>query len=447
VAQEIRKRPNFQWYKPAGLEMTTTHGKLRHMEEVGMARLAKYIPGVAGSIRAFSTLMNLTRADIFDAHVATLGRKGTVTPEQRKVIANFANTWTLRGSLGGAEGAAEALATTFFSPRKTVAGFQVLLGQPMWKGDARTRLAIAREYARSLVGIGVFYGVVVGLGDLLYDDDDERKPRLNLDPRQPGFLNIRIGKASIDPLAGLSQTIVLLSRLGANVYSGVKTLAGGSVDWKSKQEMKKTLTTVSRFGQSKLSPWLGSAVDLMTGVDYLGNEVTPGSLVTRTVVPLTFPDIYKSMTQMGVPAGTALSLLNIFGMRVNIYNRTLGQQAISEVYGLRNDFLESVGHPVPEPFGTSKIRAMRESVYDDDYDAFVQARKKYVAAGGNYMKFAASLRGIDPIATRLNDVDEAKFRRFLTDPQKAQLKVAQDYARELRSKLAEWWTRAATEGR
>lgn len=317
VTEELRNRPNAHLYDQAKLAITVSEGRLSKQEEAYMGRWSKNFPGVAASERAYVAFLNRMRADVFDALVAALGKNGKVTLEEAKAIANFVNVTTGRGSLGKAEVAAVPLATVFFSPRYVASRFQILAGQPFWKGNARTRKAFAQEYARALMGLGSFYGMIM-LAGLLGDEDDE-KPEIEFDPRSEKFGKVRFGNTRVDPLAGLSQATVLLTRLGMgetkNYSEMIVPIRGPNVP----RNGMKTPDVISRFLRTKLSPWLGSTIDFLAGENVGGEEVTPSSLTAQSVVPLSMRDVYGVLREQGLPRGAALSLLTIFGMGLQSY--------------------------------------------------------------------------------------------------------------------------------
>lgn len=322
IMNEIANRPNAPLYRRAKLSLTGIHGRLSQMEEAYMSRWAKNIPGVAHSERAYVAFLNRIRADVFDSLIATLGKGGGVTEAEAKVIANYVNVATGRGDLGRFAAGAEGLATVFFAPRYVASRFQFLLGQPFWKGNVRTRLLIAKEYARSLTGLGMFYTTAgAALYALIGPPGEKEKWNIELDPRSSDFGKIRIGQTRIDPLAGLQQVTVLVSRLTSGETKkltgkvvpirGPKVPFGGST----------SVDVMSSFLRSKLSPLLGLGADIVAGKDVVGQPVTPQTIAERMIVPISFQNIYDAMKAQGVPAGIAMSILDLFGISVNIYEK------------------------------------------------------------------------------------------------------------------------------
>lgn len=344
AAESLRQRPNAQLYQQAKLAITTSEGRLSKQEEAYMGRWTKYIPLVRASERAYVTFLNRIRADLFDSLVATLGRNGGVTVDEARVIANFVNVSTGRGPLGRAEAAAGALATVFFSPRFVASRFQLLAGQPMWKGNARTRKLIAREYGRALIGLGTLYGVAMLLG-MLWDDDDEDKPTVSFDPLSSDFGKIRFGNTRVDPLAGLSQTTVFSSRMGEALYQGGRSLAGFELDKAAKRSMRNSGQVVWRFLTNKASPWIGNTLDFLSGETFEGERLTPWKLTKGMVVPISLSDILDSMEEQGIPGGTALSLLAIFGMGVQTYQAQEGEPLTAEQIQAYQDLVRGKGAP------------------------------------------------------------------------------------------------------
>lgn len=310
IDQEIARRPNFPLYQRSKLYLSE-HGKsLSKMEEVYQSRLAEKIPIVAGSARAYTTFLNKLRADSFDAMAKSLSKDGTLTPEQASAISNFINVATGRGTLpGGWDAALTAMNKGFFAPRYVASRFQLLAGQPLYRGTAATRKLIAGEYARYLLGIGVVYGLAkMALGD---------DASIETDPRSSDAGKIKIGNTRIDPLSGLQQVTVAASRFAKGER---KTLASGRI---VEQERAKTL---GEFLRTKLAPIPGAA---WTATEILSGQRPPKpypqtlpEVGVNLVVPMSIGDIYDAMKEQGVDEGTALALLAIFGAGVQTFGGT-----------------------------------------------------------------------------------------------------------------------------
>lgn len=304
VEQAIRDRPNAPLYARAKLFLAPLDtSKLTAMEELFMSRLSRAIPGVRASERAYITFLNQLRADSFDALVDRLQTKGTpLTDLELQAVGNFINVSTGRGNMGNHAAGAETLATVFFSPRLVVSRFQLLTGQPLRKaGSLRVARAVAAEYARFLGGLAVVYALANMAGAEVEDD-----------PRSSDFGKLRFGNTRVDPLAGLAQATVLLSRLG----TGEKKTIGGKVipiRGEVPYGSDTSADVIARFLRSKLSPVVGSGVDIASGQNVVGEPLTPSMTLQRLAVPLSFSDIYQVMLDDGVPKGTALGILSLFG--------------------------------------------------------------------------------------------------------------------------------------
>ncbi len=313
VEEEIRNRDNFPLYKRSNLYLSEQTQKLSQMEEVYMSRWAEHIPLVAASQRAYTTFLNRLRADSFDAMEATLGKNGKVTPEEATVLANFINVSTGRGKLGQRESAAVGLNTVFFAPRFVASRFQFLALQPFFKGNFRTRKLIATEYARFITGLGVVYG----LSELATDTDIE------WDPRSSDFGKIRFGKTRVDPMAGMAQ----VTTFGGRLISGeTKRLKSGKIvpirGEKVPFGASKSIDVMARFLRSKLSPVIGTTVNIISGENFIGEPTTPESIAKSLVVPIAIQDILDIMIADGVYSRTvALSLLAIFGMGLQTHTK------------------------------------------------------------------------------------------------------------------------------
>ena len=309
VNREIMARKNYPLYMQSKLFLSEHGQKLSQMEEAYMARWAEKIPGVGASQRAYTTFLNKLRADSFDAMSRTLARTGELTPTEAGAIANFVNVSTGRGSMGMRENALVGLNTIFFAPRYVASRFQLLAGQPMYRGSARTRTAIAEEYARFLIGVGAVYAIA-----------NTSDGTIETDPRSADFGKVKFGNTRLDPMAGLLQSTVLLSRI---TTGETKTSKGNIVPIRGEKVpygSGNAADVMARFLRSKLSPVIGTGVNIAAGKDVVGQPVTPESTAKSLLVPLSLQDIYKAMLEQGVPEGTALGILSIFGMGLQNYN-------------------------------------------------------------------------------------------------------------------------------
>lgn len=311
VDQEIRNRPNAPLYARSKLFLATLDDtRLSQMEETFMSRLAGKIPGVGASERAYVTFLNKLRADSFDAMVGNLQRRGpTLNDAELKAVANYINVATGRGNMGTSAAAAETLAIVFFSPRLVTSRFQLLLGQPLFRGESgRIRRAIAVEYARFLAGMAAVYGLARLAGATVEDD-----------PRSSDFGKLKFGNTRVDVLGGLGQVTVLLSRLytgqEANLEGKVTPIRGDTpfgsgTSW----------NTFTKFMRSKLAPVPGAMVDTLNGKNVVEEKVTPFDTGKRLLVPLSFQDIYDVMQQDGVDKGVALGIISLFGAGLQQYD-------------------------------------------------------------------------------------------------------------------------------
>lgn len=132
--------------------------------------------------------------------------------------------------------------------------------------------------------------------------------------------------------------------------------------------------------------------------------------------------------------------------RPNYWQRIIGvsdprPNALYEIHELRDRFLKKEGEASYPP---SKIKVMRDAVQADDYQAFQDARTRYIEGGNSFVNFNRSLNYLDPLANRLSDEKEQEFEHdFLTDVQREKLKIARSYAQDTRIKLWRWWQDAA----
>lgn len=334
--EDIKNRSNAPLYKKFGLELTGIgSGPLTKVEEAYATRWLNKVPWilgggvVRGSGRAYTTMLNRIRADSFDAMLASLAKNGEKPTEaEGKAIANYINVATGRGKVGSSNNAGEVLNTVFFAPRLVASRFQLLAGQPLYGGSARTRSMIAQEYARFLIGVSI----ATVLAAMMKDEDDKTKT-LNFDPRSADFGKIRFGDTYLDPLAGLAQVTTFLTRIATGETRTSKgdlrplrdnyrltDVAPGLGDGEKLKEVKYGSSgaddVLFRFLRSKLAPVPGAAVNTLAGENMIGEPVTPLDTATSMVTPMSINDIGAIMEEQGIPRGSAITLLGLLGMGV-----------------------------------------------------------------------------------------------------------------------------------
>jgi len=288
--------------------------KLSAQEEALMSHWAERIPVIKQFTRAGITFMNLLRSEAFDTLYRTLGNTDTVTQDKADLFANYVNVASGRGNLGKAEPLAVLLNRAFFAPKYVVSRFQLLLGQPLWykarsvEGSAQARKMIATEYARAFAGLSTVFalGMMAG-GDVEWD------------PRSTDFMKLRWGKTRIDPMMGLSQATVLLTR----VFGGKTKKANDKIVPLRGEDVpfggSTTRDVISRFLWYKLSPMISQPISYLAGEDPIGQPVDAAWLARNSMTPITWNDIYDVMVEQGMAKGTAASLLAMFGMGLQTY--------------------------------------------------------------------------------------------------------------------------------
>jgi thioredoxin reductase len=325
LMQDIRERPNAPLYLSSKLGLTEIKTpRLSDMEEMYLSRWADHIPLVSHSQRAYVYYLNRLRADSFDAMAKTLGRKGQVTAKQAESLSNFINVFTGRGTIPDQyANAAVILNDAFFAPRFVLSRFQVVTGQPLrYAKDPAVRKMIAGEYARALIGYGIMYGTVKIAAEAL-----GLKIEMSFDPRSTDFGKIKIGDTRIDPLSGLSQATVLLTRLAPPITGKLKLLghtktASGMVQpvWgRGPLTQRKFGDVLTDFMRSKLAPLPSAIWNTAEGKKVTGEPTTLGSELLGMVTPMSVNDIYQALLAHGVPTAAALGLLAFFGDSVNTY--------------------------------------------------------------------------------------------------------------------------------
>lgn len=305
VNAKIQADPAYPILKSGGMQFTGVD-ELSAREEVFKSELSDKIPGIRMSNRAFTTYLNLLRLE----HGKRLLRASDGSPAAARAIAGMVNVGTGRGNVGRGKfaRAVESSGAVLWAPSLYVSRFQLLFGQPLYGGNAQTRMLFAREYATTLAAAGAFYSLAA-LYNLTTDDEDD-KATVSLDPTSPDFGKVRVGDTRIDPLAGISQATRVVARIG---QSALQSLRG--------EKPKDDAAQVAiQFLRTKVSPSISVPYALVTEKDLAFGRAKPRSdTLKEMAIPLSFRDISEAMEDQGVPKGIALGLLATFGMGLQTY--------------------------------------------------------------------------------------------------------------------------------
>lgn len=341
-------------YKRSGLHLGDLDGALSSAEEIFQSDLVGKIArsGKIGELataptrasqRAFTVFLNKLRADSFDAMYRSMAKNGTPTQGEMEFIANFINVATGRGNLRQLEAAAKGLSTAFFAPKYVVSRFQLISGSPLFKRGGGSifkrnsaRQLVAIEYAKSLSGLAAMYGLVHLSAATIFKDEDIS---VELDPRSSDFGKIKIGNTRIDPLFGIAQTATLLARTlpipqikdGKVGLFGLKTKSIKSGKVKSLRRVGFGETGFSdvllnKFLRTKFAPLLAAPIDLAAGENVVGQTTsltgrdTEESILLNLVTPMAFRDIVDTMKEQGIPRGTAIGVVAMFGLGVQNFD-------------------------------------------------------------------------------------------------------------------------------
>ena len=302
-----------------GLALAKESARLSKQDEIVMGRLGNVMPIVRNFNQAARVFLNKIRFDAWLALNKSLSESGAATKEESQQFAKFVNESTGRGGLGFAEPASVPLARILFSPRYWASRIELAVGHSMWYGTGRSRKLIATEYARSLIGLGVYYSMLYGGLSLLRGKDD-KKVTLGKNMLSTTFGKITKGDTTLDPLAGLSQNIVFIARTmaGAKVNGkGVLEPIRGNIPY-GKDNWK---DVAADYTWSKVHPVVGFAANMLSGSDMVGREASLANQSGNMLMPITYADIYRALKEQDLPTGTVLSLLAVLGEGLQTFDR------------------------------------------------------------------------------------------------------------------------------
>ena len=302
---KLKTRHNARLAQEAGLDLTDLH---TNREEQFVDNFIERIPGfgkiVKGSNRAYVAFGNELRASLFDSMVKDGLRLG-MRPGEMKKIANFINTTTGRGKLGNLEKVAGELNTALFSPRLLSSRIQMLTNPKLYLGSGK---AARKQALRSLISVSGFVGGAAMLAHMAGAD-------IVTDSNDSDFMKIKFGNARLDLAGGFQQPIRAMSQL----WSGKYVSDGKTREMGDTYTAPTRWTTLTRFGQSKLSPVASFVVDLLHGKDFKNEPINAKDEIVNLMVPMITQDLYElyqedpDLLWMGLPA--------VFGAGAQVYEK------------------------------------------------------------------------------------------------------------------------------
>ncbi len=257
--------------------------KLTEREEMFVSNLARYIPLVRRSERAYITYLNKLRSDVFDTTVSMWERTNfKATEKDFKELALFINRASGRGSLGKLEDSAPFLSGVFFSPRLQAS--RITIANSLFTGTTKVRKEAAATLA-SFVGAGIS---VLALADLAGAE-------VGKNPLSADFGKIKIGKTRLDIWGGFQQYARFLSTL----VTGMKksTISGQTYE-------ANRMEVVQQFVRSKLMPTVSFFYDLMAGRTYIGEKMDLDiEQAYQRLAPMFVQDMVDAISAEGLPGG------------------------------------------------------------------------------------------------------------------------------------------------
>jgi hypothetical protein len=323
---QIYSRPNFGRYQTGRLALTDTENLATREEAfIGANYAEKFNPGIPGkpkaqipigrgvraSGRAYTGLLNQSRADWMDLIIEKAQRAGYDIDNEKFLSksADFVNTATGRGSLGDHEAAVKSLNLLLFSPRLIASRLRLLADARLYVGtdwEGRIARQEARRAMASLLGLG---GAVLTLAHQAGAD-------VGLDPRSSDFGKIKIGDTRIDIWGGLQQYVVAAYRM----------ISGEKVNSATNE-----VEDLERFGHTRIGGTLGDVVQNKLapvpayfnfwdkGRTFSGEPFKPGREAAKLFLPIGFESTYDTYSEYGAPRAAATFGINAVGVGTNTY--------------------------------------------------------------------------------------------------------------------------------
>ncbi len=307
--QALLNSVNGHEYKQVGIELMDMDTDLNKQEELVASKWVGKIPGAKASQRAYLSFINHLRAYAYDAIKAANGGN-SLTLEERQRIAHGINVLSGRGNIKVLDEHMRTLGVVFWAPRLQLSRLQALTLEPLWRGTARSRWALGKEFVGSAIGMGVWNTLLLMSLRALFDEDGE-EDGIETDPRSKAFIKNKVGNTIIDAAAGMSQSARIVTML---LTGQQKDSEGRIVDLKPYDIERE----IARYARSKFSPSLQLAANVGTRGSYTYENMDVTTLeglknLAADQGPLSMQGVYKLFKEEGIGKAATLSLLNVLG--------------------------------------------------------------------------------------------------------------------------------------
>lgn len=325
--QRIVNDPAYKTLRDLGLTITDTTGTLGPMEEGFLSKTLGNAPIVRNSNRAGVTFLNSLRFSVAkDAlRAAEIAQPAAMTAkrtQQLKGLMEFVNAASGRSELPRfLEAHGDALNGVFFSPRFFLSRLNVAAALP--KAVITRNPLLAKEAARDIAALAAGGFGVMQLAQLNGAD-------VVTDPTSSDWGKIQVGNTRIDIWGGFQQPARLIFQMvegKKTSIAGNETIladtnplgdffmgaTGGEVKTSSGYGLHPNSRAyeAGRFVRGKYAPVPATAIDLLSGKNFIGQPAAPGSEAAKLVTPLALQDIYDAITDDLKQGGNGLQGLGL----------------------------------------------------------------------------------------------------------------------------------------
>ena len=366
---ELKSSEFYPLIKASGLHVTEQNGKLSAMEEQFMNNLGNKIPIIGqsytvGGVKvpganlykksevAYTGFLNNMRVQSFMEGADLLKEQGytmAANPQVFKDWAKFCNSATGRGDMNPQ--LAVGLSPVFFSPRLIKARLEVLGLSPLYysRMNPAARAMALKTMGRFMASTSL----IIGMAALYYNNDDDDKTSVDVDPRSTDFGKIKLGNTRVDITGGMAVYYRTLAQFASGQKKSPNT---GRIEDLNQGFGKTTRKDVGeQFFANKLAPlpskfyqWASltekekaNRIAEEAGEDNAFNRMGIPVSAQDLLIPLWMRDVEPIMKEQGYGVGSALIGLSILGEGVQYYENKY--KASQSSNSMNFDFNDSEG--------------------------------------------------------------------------------------------------------
>jgi hypothetical protein len=281
-------------------------------------KVGKYKVGglTSASSRAYSSMLNRIRFDMFYDLVDVWESQGKTlqnSPSLYKPTARLLNAITGGADFGKIEPVAKYVSAVLWSPRMYTSQLELLTAMVnpyyMIKADPAVKWQIIKDVTKFMAVSVSMLGLLKLAGAEVEDDQTSKD-----------FGKVKFGDARIGLPGGITQWVILVNQILKEQTKSTKT--GEIREFGTGFGDINALNVLGQFFRGKLAPIPAIATDLLSGQNFMGEDVTLQKELSNYLVPMSLSNAIETANFYDTKTAIGIGVVSATGLPTQIYPST-----------------------------------------------------------------------------------------------------------------------------